>query len=473
MDIKVLAQPAAADTLLIFAGQSHTVLTGIVDTLTAQGDFSGKAGEVVILYPAGDFKRVVLVGLDDTSAEDVRRAAALGASKARKSNAKNLAIVSAGLPVQSVVEGALMGLYTYNGQKTQNRDEAAVESLQVLIADESELASAKAEAARGQAYAEGAILARDLVNLPPNICTPSYLAEQALKMAAANNLKADALKENQIRALRMGALLAVAQGSHERPRFIIMEHNAGTDYPTVVLVGKGVTFDTGGYTLKTRDGMIGMKADMGGGAAVIGAMQIIAQLDVPLHVVGLVPTSDNNISEKAYRPQEVITASNGKTIEVISTDAEGRMLLADALVYAKRYKPSAVVDIATLTGSCVVALGNAAAGFFSIDDALRDQLITAGESTGERVWQLPLYPEYFKAIKSDTADMMNVGGRTKGVGTAAAFLRNFVDYPVWAHVDMAGMMLDAEDNPTIPTKGGTGYGARLLAQFVENWVGVQ
>jgi leucyl aminopeptidase len=269
----------------------------------------------------------------------------------------------------------------------------------------------------------------------------------------------------------MGALLAVAQGSETPPCFIIMEHNAdrAQELDTLVLVGKGVTFDTGGYSLKPKDSMIGMKADMGGGAAVIGAMQTVALLDLPLHVVGLVPAADNMISGRAYRPQDVIRASNGKTIEIISTDAEGRMLLADALVYARRHDPAAVVDIATLTGSCVVALGHAAAGLFSTDDELRDLLMASGEAAQERVWPLPLYPEYAKALESDTADMKNSGGRN-GVGTSAMFLKNFVDYPKWAHIDMAGMSLSTGgDVAYIPAKGATGYGSRLLAGFVDQW----
>ncbi len=212
-----------------------------------------------------------------------------------------------------------------------------------------------------------------------------------------------------------------------------------------------------------------MKADMAGAAAVLGAMRIIAESDMPQHVVGLVPAADNMISGHAYRPTEVVTAGNGKTIEVISTDAEGRMLLADALVYAGRYKPAAVIDIATLTSACVVALGTAAAGVFSTDERLRDRLIEAGTFTHERVWPLPLFAQYDEAIKSQTADIKNTGGRMDGVGTSAAFLHNFVDYPAWAHVDMAGMMVDARNNPYVPAEGATGYGARLLSELVRRW----
>jgi leucyl aminopeptidase len=268
----------------------------------------------------------------------------------------------------------------------------------------------------------------------------------------------------------MGALLGVAQGSENGPRFIILEHNADkAELATIVLVGKGVTFDTGGYSIKTADGMATMKDDMAGGAAVIGALGVIAGLNLPLHVVGLIPASDNMISGGSYRPQDVLTASNGTTIEIISTDAEGRLLLADALVYANRYKPAAVIDIATLTGACVIALGEGiAAGLFSTDDRLRDTLLAAAETTGERLWSLPLYPEYEKAIESQTADIKNTGGRMGGVGTSAIFLKHFVDYPAWAHIDMAGMPLTTGDNPYSP-KGATGYGVRLLVELAQRW----
>jgi leucyl aminopeptidase len=288
--------------------------------------------------------------------------------------------------------------------------------------------------------------------------------------ADATGMRIQVLERGQMQALGMGALLSVAQGSDAPPRFIIMEHNPGKaeDYDSIVLVGKGVTFDTGGYSLKSKAGMATMKADMAGGAAVIGAMQAIAALALPLHVVGLIPASDNMISGGAYRPQEVITASNGVTIEIVSTDAEGRMLLADALVFARRYDPAAVVDIATLTGACVTALGRVAAGIFSIDDTLRDRLLAAAEVSDEKLWPLPLYPEYESTLKSQTADVKHSGGAGSGVGSSAMFLKHFVDYPAWAHVDMAGLAIDAKDNPYMP-EGATGYGVRLFVEFVRQW----
>lgn len=482
-----------ADAILVFVFEGdgefegtarviNAALDGIIVEFMDGGDFTGKVEQTTVFHPRGAIpaKRVILVGLgkvEQFTVDKLRRAAAAAVQKARDLKGRRVATTLAranpgGLSsvesVQAVVEGGLLGLYSYHGQKTSEAPEDLPKTLEILIGHEDERGEIETGIARGRAFASGTRLARDLVNLPPNICTPSYLGQRAQEMAHTAGLRCEVLEERQIRVLKMGALLAVAQGSDTPPRFIILEHNANRakEFKTIVLVGKGVTFDTGGYSLKTRDGMIGMKADMGGGAAVFGAMRTIAALDVPLHVVGLVPAADNMISGHAYRPQEVVTASNGKTIEIISTDAEGRMLLADALVYAKRYNPAAVVDIATLTGACVTALGRAAAGLFCTDDKLRDALVRAGEATSERVWPLPLFPEYDKAIESQTADIKNTGGANTGVGTSAAFLRHFVDYPAWAHIDMAGMMLDAEGNPYIPIKGGTGYGSRLLAQFV-------
>ena len=334
--------------------------------------------------------------------------------------------------------------------------------------------AASSGARTGEAIAQGACLTRELVNTPANFCTPVDLAEAA---GSLSGLRVEVLERAQMEALGMGALLGVAQGSETPPKFIIMEHNAersGT-LDSLVLAGKGVTFDTGGYSLKSLTGMVGMKSDMGGGAAVIGAMQAISALQPELHVVGLVPAVDNLVSAHAIRPQDVLTASNGLTIEIISTDAEGRLILADALVYAARYQPAAVIDIATLTGSCVTALGSAAAGLFSNHDGLRDALMAASGRCGERVWPLPLFPDYDKAIESQAADLKNNAAPLTGVGTSAAFLQRFTDYPAWAHLDIAGMVgieglgsINRED-PLLPEKGATGFGARLFTDLVRNW----
>ncbi|PJF39692.1 MAG: leucyl aminopeptidase, partial [Phototrophicales bacterium] len=430
------------DTILIFLFEDvpnvdvnfqinniNTALRGALGAMFELGDFSGKSDEVAVVYtnrliPAS---RVIMVGLgksEELTLEAIRRAAAQGLQKAREVKSSHVAgvlpgiyhqrgFVSAAEVAQAVSEGGSLGLYQYHGQKTSDAPEDLPQVFDIIIDEMDESVAVERGVAAGQAYAAGAILTRELVNLPPNICNAPYLAERVVGLGHETGLYVEVLGEQQIRALKMEALLAVNRGSETPPRFVIIEHNRekADELDTIVLVGKGVTFDTGGYSLKSVEGIVGMKADMGGAAAVVGAMQIVSQLHVPLHVVGLLPISDNMISGRAYRPQEVIMASNGKTIEVISTDAEGRLLLADALVYAGRYKPAAVVDIATLTGACIVALGTAAAGLFSNDDTLRDRLVAAGDSTHERVWPMPLYPEYAKAIESDTADIKNSGGR--------------------------------------------------------------
>jgi leucyl aminopeptidase len=266
----------------------------------------------------------------------------------------------------------------------------------------------------------------------------------------------------------MGAFLAVAKGAGEPPKFITLEHNSDRhDLATIVLVGKGITFDTGGISIKPGERMSEMKSDMGGAAAVLGAMKTVAMLDLPLRVIGITPCTENMPDANAYRPADVITASNGKTIEIISTDAEGRMVLADALVYARRYEPQAVIDLATLTGACVIALGKGmAAGLFSTDDTLRDRLVAASKATHERVWPLPLWDDYKNAIKSNVADMKNSGGRFGGVATSAIFLKEFTDYP-WVHLDIAGVALSEKDDSYTPA-GGVGYGVRLLVEFLRS-----
>ncbi len=496
MDIKAVVgkiEAYAADAIIInlaegeeLGGATRAVdeaLKGAIRELVQDGDFTGKPGQVTVLYSRGAIpaKRVILVGLgkqDTLSVDVIRRAAATAILKARELKVSHVASIlqgagAGGLSVETsaeaVTEGSLLALYSYHGQKTSDKAEALPKSLDLLILDEKDTHAADGIRA-GMAIAAGVQVARDLVNLPPNVCTPAYMAQTATDLAKMVGLKVEVLEKAQMEALKMGALLGVAQGSDTPPRFIILEHNAGRDdLPTVVLIGKGVTFDTGGYDIKTSEGMSTMKGDMAGGAAVIGALGAIAGLGLPMHVVGLIPSADNMISGGAYRSTDVLTASNGVTIEITSTDAEGRLLLADALVYAARYKPSAVLDIATLTGAAVIALGQGvASAVFSTDDRLRDTLVTAGTDTAERVWPMPLYPDYDKAIQSTTADIKNTGGRFGGVGTSAMFLKHFVGFPAWGHIDMAGMEFNAPENPYSP-KGATGYGVRLMTEFVRRW----
>lgn len=464
-------------------GAVDKALGGAISELIAQGDLTGKAGEVAVLYPRGAIpaKRVLVVGLgkqEGLNLEGVRRAAAAAIKKAQDLKAKAVATIVHGAGIggldaasaaQATVEGSLLALYQFDAQKQNNEKKTPPDSLTVVEYEESKINSVAQGAKTAESIAAGVTIARNLVNMPPNVATPTKLAQTATEIAQAHSLKLTIGDRDWAAAHNMGAYLAVAQGAGEPPYFIVMEHNSDhTDLDTLVLVGKGITFDTGGISIKPSDRMGDMKSDMGGAAAVFGAMKAVALLNLPLRVIGITPCTENMPDAQAYRPADVITASNGKTIEIISTDAEGRMVLADALVYAKQYNPKAVVDLATLTGSCVIALGaGVAAGIFCNDDNLRDKLVTAGNSTHERLWPLPLYDDYRQTIKSPVADMKNSGGRTGGVGTSAVFLKEFTDYP-WAHLDIAGMALSEKDNGYVPS-GGTGFGVRALVEFLRNW----
>jgi leucyl aminopeptidase len=485
----------AADTLIVnlFAdvtepdgatGALDLVLGGAIREMIANGDLRGKEKEVGVLYPRGAIaaKRVIVIGLGEANAldlEKVRRAMALGARRARELGAKHIATVAHGagaghLPlfeaVQATIEGAALGLYHTSQQDKDIPGE--IETLTVVELDGQKIGEVQEAVRVASITVEGVYLARDLVNLPPNIATPRYMAEQARQIAAKYGLNITVGDRAWAAERKMGAFLAVAKGAGEEPQFIVLEHNAGrADLDTVVLVGKGITFDSGGISLKPAEKMEEMKSDMAGAAAVMGAMQTAARLNLPLHLVGIMPCTENMPDAHGYHPADVITASNGMTIEIISTDAEGRLILADALVYAQQYQPKAVIDLATLTGACVIALGeHVAAGLFCTDDWLQDRLVASGKTTHERVWPMPLWDDYKRKIASLVADMTNSGGRFGGVGSSAIFLKAFTNYP-WAHVDIAGMALMTKKAQETPLNrlGATGYGVRLLVDFLRKW----
>ncbi len=460
-------------------------LGGAIRDLVAGGDFTGKAKTTAVLYARGALPapRIILVGLgkqDRFNPDKVREAGAAAAQKAHSLGAKRAATVVHGagagglMPdraAQAVVEGALLGLYEFRELKTEEAG-PPLEELTLVEFDAGKIALVEAGARAGQVIAESANFTRDLVNQPPNICTPEYMAAKAEQIAAAYGLAYKALDIGQMRELGMGALLAVTSASHNSPRFIVLEYRppGAADAPPVVLVGKGITFDSGGLSIKTAADMPEMKTDMAGGAAVLGTMRAVAELKLPRPVVGLVPATENVIGGSGFRPADVLRASNGKTIEIISTDAEGRLILADALVYAGRYKPAAVIDLATLTGACVVALGeNMAAGMFGNDDGLMERIRRASEASGERVWPLPLYEEYRERINSDVADMKNsTGNRYAGIGVSAAFLKEFAEGYAWTHLDIAPTAyLNKADSPW--PKGATGFGVRLLVEMLRGW----
>jgi leucyl aminopeptidase len=325
------------------------------------------------------------------------------------------------------------------------------------------LATAKMAVEIGTAIGKGVATARDLGNLPGNICTPTYLADTAQKNAKRySDMNVKILKQDDIEKLGMGALLSVAKGSRQPPRLIVINYDGGKkgDKP-VVLVGKGITFDSGGISIKSSASMDEMKFDMCGAASVLGTMVTVGELKLPINVVGIVPSCENMPDGAANKPGDIVTSMSGQTIEVLNTDAEGRLILCDALTYSERYKPRAVIDIATLTGACVIALGKHPSGLLSNDDTLAEKLRNAGQRSGDRVWQLPLWEEYQDQLKSNFADMANIGGREAGTITAACFLSRFAEKLKWAHLDIAGTAWESGDN-----KGATGRPVPLLSQYL-------
>jgi leucyl aminopeptidase len=368
----------------------------------------------------------------------------------------------------AAVEAALLAAWDFREYKSKTDDApepGVVTNITILAHHDAELKEFERAVEHGRITARAANFARELQTQPGNVLTPTYLADAAKSMAAANGLKCTVLDKKAITKEGMKALLAVAQGSEEEPRFIILEHRGGGDSRPVVLVGKGVTFDSGGISIKPAANMEEMKYDMSGAAAVIAAMQGIAQLNLKINVIGLVPSTENLPDGKAFKPGDVIGSHLGKTIEVVNTDAEGRLILADALSYASRYNPVAMVDAATLTGAVVVALGAHAIGLMGTDGALMDEVKAAGVRVGERCWPLPLWDEYRPQIDSDIADIKNSGGRWAGSITAGWFLKEFTGEIPWAHLDVAGTAYKSEAVPYL-RKGATGLPTRLFIEWV-------
>jgi leucyl aminopeptidase len=441
--------------------------------VVSERDFSGKAGETALLYrQEGLASRLLLVGLGDrdhASPEKLRRTAATVARRARTLKLREAALSLPTLPdtgtreaARAAAEGAKLGLYRFLRHKT-TADGHELEKFW-LVADEGELEGASEGTEIGAKVAAGAELARDLANEPSNVVTPEYLAQRAREISDKYNMRCNVFDRDAIEAEGLTGLATVGRSASNGPRFIVIENHKGGDKAPVVLVGKAVTFDSGGISIKPTAGMEDMKFDMSGGAAVLGAMEAVGALDLPLNVVALVPATENLPGGDAFKPGDVLEMHSGKTVEIVTTDAEGRLILADALSYARRYEPSAVIDCATLTGACVVALGAHASGLMGNDEDLIAEVQTAGEETGERVWPLPLFEEYTEQIKGDTADIKNSGGRGGGALTAGAFLKEFADFP-WAHLDVAGTAYGKKGN-AYTTKGATGVPTRLLVEFL-------
>lgn len=453
---------------------------GIIHNVLTSGDFTGERYRTTVLYTqnAVPIGRIILVGLgkeNDATLDIVRGAGGKGFRCARDLGIKKVIVTavpvmrdwSAGDALEAFLTGGLLGIYQFKELVTTEREKIKRIGECLVIASDADHAKAFRQAVdRCSIIRDAVYLARDLVSLPANKKTPTILADRARNVAQKVKLKCKIVTEAQAEKMGMGAFTAVARGSNEPATFIILEYTAGTTYgQPVVLIGKGITFDSGGISLKPPANMEQMKDDMAGGAAVLAVMQAVARLKLPVNVVGLIPATENLPGGKAYKPGDVLTSLSGQTIEVISTDAEGRLILADALTYALRYKPRAMVDIATLTGACVTALGNYVAGMMGNDDTLLDKVRAASDHTGEKIWPLPLWEEYADNLKSDIADFKNVGNRTAGAIVGGVFLNKFVKDTPWVHVDIAGPAWQDKDRPYIP-KGASGFGVRLLLELL-------
>jgi len=370
---------------------------------------------------------------------------------------------------ESFVTGLLLGTYEFNEFKTLDREKIKmIDAVVLLGGTDEDVRSIQAGAREGKIISEAVTLARDLVNGPANQVTPTALVRKSQEIARNGGLDVQVMEVSEAEAMGMGAFVAVSKGSHEPGKFITMEYNRGKEYDTIVLVGKGITFDSGGISIKPSERMERMKDDMSGAAAVMAAVEAVARLQLPLHVVGIIPATENLPDGKAYKPGDILKTLSGKTVEVISTDAEGRLILCDALTYSLRYQPKAIIDLATLTGACVIALGDYVTGLFGNDEALAGRIEEASKKTGEKVWRLPLWDEYFDYLKSDVADFKNVGTRAAGAIIGGIFLSKFVEKTPWVHLDIAGPASIDKDQPYIP-KGGTGVGVRLLIQLLRDW----
>jgi leucyl aminopeptidase len=457
-------------------------LSGAIATAIRRRELSGKLHERLLLHTFGRLpaRQVLVIGLgkqQDLTADRVRSASAEALRHLRDVGARRVASVAHGagagaIPpeeaAQALTEGALLGLYRFGKYKRTTEDkQKAIEQLTILEQDRRKAGKLEQGVYRGRILAEATIAARDLVNEPANSLTPSELATRARRILGGLGITVRTLGRAEMRRLGMGALLGVAQGSQNPPALIVATYRGSRGKrkgPRLGLIGKGITFDSGGISIKPSEGMEAMKGDMAGGAAVLAAVKGIARLKLPIDVTAVVPATENLPSGTAQRPGDIVRTMNGKTIEVINTDAEGRLILADALCYARRMGLTHLVDVATLTGACVVALGSVRTGAFTNSRELMERVQRAAEREGEKLWELPLDDEYGEQIKSDYADMKNVGGRKAGAITAAKFLANFVGDTPWVHLDIAGTSL-AEKERGYQVKGATGAMVRTLVRL--------
>jgi leucyl aminopeptidase len=453
---------------------------GYLARVARRGDLPGKLGATLLLHGVpGIAGRVLVVGLgrqDDFRDKQYREAVAAAVRALSATGAEEAALHLTELPVgrrdaawkvaHAVTVAREVG-YRFTRMKSKNESpEPALRRLALRVDRASERRAA-AGLKQGLAVAEGMSLAKDLGNLPPNVCTPTYLASQARELARRYRMKVTVLERADMERLGMHTLLSVAQGSAQPPKLIVLEHRGGPkSRKPVALVGKGITFDTGGISLKPSGEMDEMKFDMCGAASVLGTMKAVGEMKLPINVVGVVPTTENMPGGRATRPGDIVKSLSGQTVEILNTDAEGRLILCDALTYVERYKPAAVIDIATLTGACVIALGHVVSGLFANDDAMAREVTAAADAAYDRVWRLPLLDDYQEQLKSNFADFANIGGRPAGAVTAACFLARFTKRYPWAHLDIAGTAWKSGRE-----KGATGRPVPLLTQFLVNRAG--
>ena len=457
------------------------VTGGLVSRVRKSGEFQGKAGRTCTLHNGNDAgpRRVLLVGLGKAAGcctETFRRSAGAAGLAARASMAGEMSAVLPDVPgiaredlAAAFVEGVMLATYEYRRWKTGEGAESRSPLVRATVVEESKKYRAVLDRgiALGRLLAEAAVFARDVGNTPGNEGTPTYLAERAREIAKESGMKLTLYDRADMEREGMGGILGVARGTEEPPKFIVLEHNASKkDLPCYALVGKGVTFDSGGISIKPGENMHEMKFDKCGGVAVLATMRAVGRMKLPLRVVGIVPATENMPSGAAYKPGDVVTTLGGITVEILNTDAEGRMLLVDGITYAKKFQPKAIVDLATLTGACVVALGDAASGLFSTDENLAAQLLKASGASGERSWRMPLYPDYTDQIRSDVADFKNTGGRSAGACTAAALLQAHAEGTPWAHLDIAGTAWSSGKERDYLRKGATGVGPRTLVRWL-------
>jgi leucyl aminopeptidase len=451
-------------------------LDGEITKLIEQGEIKGKLNEVNIIHSFGktSARIIAIAGLgkqNEFTLDKVRSVIAQVCRSLRKLNCQRIASILHGtgsggfepaLVSQALIEGSILGLYSFRKYITKKPDYADVSELIIVDRDSSVKKEIEQGSQRGEIIADAAVLARNWINEPSNYMTPNDMAQVAKKMAKTYGLGLTIMEREQMEKEGMGALLGVAQGSDQPPKLIILEYKGNNASKEIIgFIGKGITFDSGGISIKPSDYMKDMKGDMSGGAAVLAAMSAIAQLKPKVNIMALIPAAENLPSGKAIKPGDILTASNGKTIEVVNTDAEGRLIMADALSYAVKKGISPLLDIATLTGACHIALGDLCSGVFGNNQDVSDKIIKAGEKAGERMWQLPMYDEYKEQNKSEIADIKNTGGRYGGAITAAKFLSEFVGDTPWVHIDIAGTF-ESDKEKGYVVKGATGVGVRTL-----------